>query len=254
MIRPRHVVGLVGVGLVVAALAWAATGLPGFGHYNHAYGRVAARDAVPTRSGTNAVVITSFDYRGFDTLGEEFILFVSVTGVVVLLRRMRSVEREKDGAADAEEIAEEDVRASTSERWLGAAAVGPVAVLAAYIVIHGQLTPGGGFQGGAILMGAAAFLALGGESALLLRLRRSSSPIEIVESLGAAGFAAIAFGGLIAGGVFFFNFLPYGTAGLLTSGVVPLDNIAVGLEVAGALLMVASEFFDQRLRGTKSAA
>lgn len=248
MIRPRHLIGGLGIGLVVAALAWAATGLPGFGHYNHAYGRVAARDAVPTRSGTNAVVITSFDYRGFDTLGEEFILFVSVTGVVVLLRRMRNVERQESGEAEVEDLEREDTRASTSERWLGAAAVGPVAVLAAYVIIHGQLTPGGGFQGGTILMGAAVFLALGGESTLLLRLRRSSTPIEVVESLGAAGFAAIAFGGLIAGGAFFFNFLPYGTAGLLTGGAIPLDNIAVGLEVAGGILMVTSELFDQRLR------
>jgi len=247
--RPRYIIGLVGIGLLVAALAWASTGLPAFGHYNHAYGRVAAREAVPTRSGTNSVVITSFDYRGFDTLGEEFILFVSVTGVVVLLRRMRSVEGDVEGGVSSGEIQEEDVRASTGERWLGAAAVAPVAVLAAYVIIHGQLTPGGGFQGGTVLMGAAAFLALGGESALMLRMRRFSSPLEIVESVGAAGFAAIAFGGLIAGGVFFFNFLPYGKAGLLTAGVVPLDNIAVGLEVAGALLIVTSEFFEQRLRG-----
>lgn len=229
----------------MAAVAGAATGLPRFGHYNHAYGRVAARDAVPTRSATNAVVVTSFDYRGFDTLGEEFILFVSVTGVAVLLRRLRGEEPARDEDRDLEQ---EDVRASTGERWLGAAAVGPVAVLAAYVIIHGQLTPGGGFQGGTVLMGAAAFLALGGESALLIRLRKSSSPIEFVESLGAAGFAVIAFGGLIAGGVFFFNFISYGTAGLLTGGVIPLDNIAVGLEVAGGLLMVASELFDQRMR------
>ncbi len=251
--RPRYVIGLLGIGLLVAALAWAATGLPAFGHYNHAYGRVAARDAVPTRSGTNAVVITSFDYRGFDTLGEEFILFVSVTGVVVLLRRMRAAEREGEGdGASPAEIEEEDVLATTGERWLGAAALGPVAVLAAYVIIHGQLTPGGGFQGGTVLMGAAAFLALGGESALVLRMRKSSSSIEIVEAIGAAGFAALAFGGLIAAGVFFFNFLPYGKAGLLTAGIVPLANISVGLEVAAALLMVTSEFFEQRLRGGES--
>jgi multicomponent Na+:H+ antiporter subunit B len=239
------VVGLVGIALVVAALAVAATGLPGFGDYNHAYGRVAARDAVPTRSATNSVVVTSFDYRGFDTLGEEFILFVSVTGVVVLLRRLRG---EREDGSDEADLEREDVQASTGERWLGAAAVGPVAVLAAYVIIHGQLTPGGGFQGGTVLMASAASLALGGESALLLRLRRSSSPIELTESLGAAGFAVIAFGGLIAGGVFFFNFIPYGTAGLLTGGTIPLDNIAVGVEVAGGILMVTSELFDQRLR------
>jgi multicomponent Na+:H+ antiporter subunit B len=248
MIRPRLLIGGLGTALSVAALAWAATGLPAFGHYNHAYGRVVARSAVPDRSATNSVTATTFDYRGFDTLGEEFILFIAVVGVVVLLRRLRA-EREQDEHGEGEqELGREDLRASTGERWLGAAAVGPVALLAVYVIVHGQLTPGGGFQGGVILMAAATLLALGGESALLLRLRSSSSPLEMVEAAGAAAFTMIAFGGLIAGGVFFFNFIADGHAGLLTAGVIPLDNISVGVEVAGALLMVTSELFDQRLR------
>jgi multicomponent Na+:H+ antiporter subunit B len=245
VIRPRYLVGGIGIALLVAALALAGTGLPRFGHYDHAYGRIVARSAVPDRSATNSVVVTAFDYRGFDTLGEEFILFVSVVGVVVLLRRLRA-ERQDD--EDRGELADEDSRASTAERWLGAASVGPVAVLAVYIIVHGQLTPGGGFQGGVILMAAAVLLALGGESTLLLRLRRSSTPIEMAEAAGAGAFAMVGFGGLIGGGVFFFNFISYGKTGLLTGGVIPLDNVAVGLEVAGALLMVTSELFDQRLR------
>lgn len=244
MIGPRYLVGGLGIVLVVAALALAATGLPGFGHYSHAYGRVVAQHSQPDRSVSNAVVMTAFDYRGFDTLGEEFILFISVVGVVVLLRRMRP-ESEDDDAGDIEA---EDVRSSTAERWLGVAAVGPVAVLAVYVIVHGQLTPGGGFQGGVILMVAALSLALGGEAALLLRLRHSSTPIEMAEAAGAAAFALIGFGGLIAGGVFFLNFIDKGSRGLLTGGVIPLDNIAVGVEVAGALLIVTSELFDQRLR------
>jgi multicomponent Na+:H+ antiporter subunit B len=246
--RPRYVVGGLGVVLVVAALAVAATDLPAFGHYSHAYGRVVARSAQADRSATNAVVVTTFDYRGFDTLGEEFILFISVVGVVVLLRRMR---REGDGEpaeADPAELEVEDAVSSTAERWLGAAAVGPVAVLAVYIIVHGALTPGGGFQGGVILMAAALALALGGQSAVLLRLRRSSTPLEMAEAAGASAFVMIGFGGLIASGVFFSNFIDKGTHGLLSGGVLPLDNIAVGLEVAGALLIVISELFDQRLR------
>lgn len=243
--RPRLLFGLTGIVLVVAAMAWAGTGLPAFGHYNHAYGRVIARSSVPDRSGTNSVSITTFDYRGFDTLGEEFILFAAVVGVVVLLRRLREEQEDEDGD---QEMRAEDVRASTAERWLGAASVGPVAVLGAYVVVHGQLTPGGGFQGGVILMGAATFLALGGESAMLLALRRSSTAIEMLEAAGAAAFTLVGFGGLVAGGVFFFNFISYGQAGLLTAGVVPLDNVSVGCEVAGGLLIVTIELFDQRLR------
>ena len=91
---------------------------------------------------TNSVVAVAFDYRGFDTLGEEFILFISVVGVVVLLRRVRDEQPEQEGDLPAEQR-----RSSESERWAGAALLGPVIVLAAYVVTHGQLTPGGGFQG-----------------------------------------------------------------------------------------------------------
>lgn len=36
----------------------------------------------------NAVTAIVFDYRGFDTLGEETILITSVTGVAMLFRRV----------------------------------------------------------------------------------------------------------------------------------------------------------------------
>ena len=59
---------------------------------------------------------------------------------------------------------------------------------------------------------------------------------------GRLAFVLIGLGGLIATGVFFENFLPKGTpASLLSGGMIPLANISVGIEVAGALLMVLSE-------------
>jgi multicomponent Na+:H+ antiporter subunit B len=39
--------------------------------------------------------------------------------------------------------------------------------------------------------------------------------------------------------VFFFNFLPKGTPGeLVSAGVIPLYNIFIGIEVAGAILTI----------------
>lgn len=246
MNRMRLIAGGVGLLLLVGGLAWSLTGVPGFGHYHHRYGAYVARHSVPDRSATNSVVVTAFDYRAFDTLGEEFILFISVIAVVVLLRRLRD-ERE-DGPDEQEERVESEHRlSSTSLRWLGMALVGPVTVLCGYVVTHGQLTPGGGFQGGVILMAALAFVFVGGEYVVLVKLRSSSAGIEIAEATGAAGFALLGFGGLIAVGAFFENFIPKGQSGLLTGGFIPLANIAVGVEVAGALLMVLAELLDQRL-------
>ena len=75
--------------LVVAALVWAGTGLHAFGA-----GLQPLRQPPGPRVGSPAARHelsgrTTFDYRGFDTLGEEFILFVSVVGVMVLLRAIR---------------------------------------------------------------------------------------------------------------------------------------------------------------------
>jgi multicomponent Na+:H+ antiporter subunit B len=239
------IVGGLGVMLVVAGLVWAGTGLPAFGAGHSRYGSDLAHDAVPQRAATNSVVITAFDYRAFDTLGEEFILFISVVGVTVLLRAVRG-----DGEERRSLMREERRRASDASRWLGLAIVGPLTVLSAYVVTHGQLSPGGGFQGGIVLTAAVASVALGGEYLVLLRLRRSATLPELADAAGAAGFAIIGLGGLVGTGVFFANFLPKGSeASLLSGGMIPLANISVGIEVAGALLMVLSEFLDQRLMG-----
>lgn len=243
MNRPRLLVGGLGLVLVVGALAFAGTGLPAFGHYDHALGALLARDTVPQRSATNAVVVTTFDYRAFDTLGEEFILFIAVIGVVVLLRGLRE-EEDGDAGAPVDLAAR---RSSESLRWLGRILVGPMLVLGAYVVTHGHLTPGGGFQGGLILAAGIALLYLGGRFAFLLRLRGGATTLEVLDGAGAAGFALIGFGGLFGAGAFFANWLPSGSSGLLTGGVIPLANISVGIEVTGAILMVLSELFDRRL-------
>lgn len=57
---------------------------------------------------------------------------------------------------------------------------------------------------------------------------------------------------VLTAGSFFQNFIDKGTSGLLTGGIIPLANITVGLEVAGALLIVAAELLDQRLLSTRT--
>jgi multicomponent Na+:H+ antiporter subunit B len=246
-VRPgRTVVGALGLILIAAGLAWAVTGLHAFGGAESEYGRTVAHAAVPQRAATNSVVVIAFDYRGFDTLGEEFILFISVVGVTVLLRGLRSQQKR------AERTESPGPRGSEATRYLGATLVGGLTVLGAYIVTHGHLTPGGGFQGGVILMAAVAAMFVGGHYVVLVGLRRSATLMEMSDAVGAAGFAIIGFGGLVGVGTFFANFIPKGKSGLLTGGMIPLANIAVGLEVAGALLMVLAELLDERLLSSRT--
>ena len=96
MRRGRLIVGSLGVLLVVAAFAWACTGLHAFGHGVTRYGEMVARATVPQRAATNAVAAVTFDFRGFDTLGEEFILFIAVIGASILLRTLRSEASEEE--------------------------------------------------------------------------------------------------------------------------------------------------------------
>ena len=56
-------------------LLWGLAGLPAFGLYSGEYGRLLSSVGVQQRHASNVVGAIVFDYRGFDTLGEEFILF-----------------------------------------------------------------------------------------------------------------------------------------------------------------------------------
>ena len=240
--RTRSFVALTALGVLGAVLVVAVTGLEPFGHYPGPYGDVLAKVVPDERHTGQLVAATVFDYRGFDTLGEEMVLFAAVCGCAALLRVLRSEHEEGEGAP-ARPVP------SFAARALGAALVGPVMVLGAYVVAHGHLTPGGGFSGGVVVAGALLLAYAGGQG---LRLRRvgSITLLEGTEALGAAGFLALALAGLIAAGTLLKNFLALGTSGmLLSAGTIPVGNVAVGLEVAGAVALVFSEFLEQALLG-----
>ena len=112
--------------------------------------------------------------------------------------------------------------------------VGLILLYGIYIVLHGHLSPGGGFAGGVII--ALSFihlmLAFGKEIALK---KLSEVRISFFESLGALMFLSIALLGLI-GGYFFLNFLKKGEPfQLFSAGIIPLCNIAICLKVGAGL-------------------
>jgi multicomponent Na+:H+ antiporter subunit B len=238
--RMRGFVALAALGVLGAVLVVAVTGLEPFGHYPGPYGDVLAKVVPDERHTGQLVAATVLDYRAFDTLGEEMILFAAVCGCAALLRVLRS-EHEEGEEAPTRPVP------SFAARAVGAALVGPVMVLGAYVVAHGHLTPGGGFSGGVVVAGALLLAYAGGQR---LRLRRvgSITLLEGTEALGAAGFVALGLAGLIAAGTLLKNFLALGTSGMLFSaGTIPVGNVAVGLEVAGAVALVFSEFLEHAL-------
>ena len=83
---------------LVACYLWAFTGLPGFGHYPGPYGPAILKHVIAQTNATGVVSAVNFSYRGFDTVGEEFILFTAAAGMSVVLRRLRGERRTEPAA------------------------------------------------------------------------------------------------------------------------------------------------------------
>jgi multicomponent Na+:H+ antiporter subunit B len=189
----------------------------------------------------NIVTSVVFDYRGFDTLGEASVLFAAVLGIGVLLDWGRKkVSKEKAGKKNA--AAGNGLFGSGMTKIVKTMTriVFVVSVLfGVYVVVNGHLTPGGGFQGGAIIATCSAMLMVAFGFAGLWRHKGKFSALE---SVGLIMFIALAFIGIKT--VFFDNFLAepvaYGAnpGALVSAGVIPLMNIAVGLEVLAALTVM----------------
>jgi len=111
---------------------------------------------VPQELGApNIITGILLTYRGFDTLGEVAVLFMVAAGVGLVLGE-RSARRPDDVTADSEEI-----MPSTELVQNGAAVLFPlIAIFAAYIIMNGHLSAGGGFQGGAIIASGVMLLLL----------------------------------------------------------------------------------------------
>lgn len=106
-----------------------------------------------------------------------------------------------------------------------------------YIVVHGHLTPGGGFAGGVIMAGSF-ILQILAYGQILPRLRREEGGLEFLESAAILGFLVLAGIGLLISGsvVFFADFVNKGAIGkVLSAGFVPIENVVVGAEVCAAI-------------------
>jgi multicomponent Na+:H+ antiporter subunit B len=243
--RPARLIlfGVAGTGLAVVLVIGFA-GLPDFGDYHGVYGHVINGIGVTVRHGTDLITALNFDIRAFDTLGEEYILFASVLGVALILREVRGERLNQHQDESSEHTF---AGASAALRAMAVALIPAVIAIGVYIVVHGQLTPGGGFQGGVILAAGPLPVFVAGR---YLRMKRIAphQVVELGEALGAAGYALVGVSGLVFVGIFLKNFLPLGIPGhLLSGGQMDVASVFVGLEVSGAFLVAWSEFLDQAM-------
>ncbi|KPL19806.1 MAG: cation:proton antiporter [candidate division Zixibacteria bacterium SM23_81] len=179
---------------------------------------------------SNIVTSVVVNYRGFDTLGEVTVLFVAAIGLGAVLATRRKKEKR-------------DVEPASLVLYTGCRLLFPLILLfGAYIFIHGHLTPGGGFQGGAVVASAFVLVYLG------CRGRRiSETASKTVESLGGLVFIVVGLVGLaVGGGYFLSNYLPKGELNsLFSAGIIPIIYIAIGFKVGSELAGVIDHLVEE---------
>lgn len=222
---------------------YAAGNLPAWGFYRGPYGDMISQLAVFERHATDSVNAINYDYRGFDTLGEEFILFTAVLGVMLLLRR------EDDGPASRGGKVREPMPLSTTVQAISLPAIFLTVIFGFYIGLHGQLTPGGGFQAGVILATAPLLIYLAQNTGAFIRIT-SHSAIELIEGAGAASYVLIGVAPLMAGVPLLTNILPLGKTGdVFSAGSIALISTCVGVEVTAAFLLVTYTYLQEIISG-----
>jgi len=217
-------------------------GLPSFGSQLTSYARLLNELAPRQRHVTDVVSAITFDYRGIDTLFEEFILLAAVAGISVLLRPLSDEVRElpEDKAPDRA------IPPPSPAVWLLTVLLSSLLALTGLeTVTHGVVTPGGGFQAGVILASALYVIYLGTNYRTVERYQPAPL-LEASDGVGAFGYVVIGLLGLLAGDVFLSNVLGLGgTGNMIAGGTIAVLNLTVGLEVAGGFAILGSEFLDQ---------
>lgn len=237
------------IALCVAALAvlapavWrVAVALPAFGSPTELYGATVNALLPAARHVTNMVAAVNFDIRGFDTLGEETMLVCAVTGAVILLRGSRG---ESKTAQAGRRPGRKVMQRSDATVLICRLAATFTLLFGVYMALHGTVTPGGGFQGGAIAASSLMLLYLGEGYARWRAIVRSAA-LACLEGGGAFLFAAAAAVPLALGHPVLENILPFGTPkDLYSGGLMVVTNFAVFLSVAGSFGLLFLEFMEE---------
>ena len=216
--------------------------LPAFGTSDNLYGQTINALGPPLRHVSNMVSAINFDFRGFDTLGEEFMLLAAVAGTVLLLRGGRG----EDVTAKAGRIPGRSLAHRSDAIVLICRIFGPfTAIFGFYVALHATATPGGGFQGGVILSSAALMIYLGEGYGRWRELVRA----PVLDALEGGGALLMVIGALlpvVIGRTLLDNVLPLGTIkDMFSGGLMIVENLGVTFAVAGGFATVMLEFLEE---------
>jgi len=185
----------------------------------------------------NVVTAILATYRGYDTLGEVFVIFVAGIGVLFLL----SAGRNRVLAARHQPRLDSGLRHHLIPKVVSRMLIPFIVLFGLYVQFHGEYGPGGGFQAGAIVAAAMIlYSVIEGESAALELV-----PPKVLMALAVGGAMLYGLVGVICmllGG----NFLDYSVLADdqvvgQQIGIIAIE-LGVGLAVTGVLLSIYHAF------------
>jgi len=185
----------------------------------------ADRENVEQVNAANLVTAVVVSYRGLDTLGEVTILFLAAAILGFFMKGSHGSRK---------------LRLNSEIFRTAANVLVPLIItLGIYIFINGHLTPGGGFQGGAVIASAV----------ILLILAFPDRPVNtrlfsFLESVSGLVFVGLGLLGAVLGMGFLNNaILPLGKFGtLFSAGAIPLIYSFIGLKVGSELSNILADF------------
>ncbi len=217
---------------IVVMLLYGVSKLPTYGDADRPVNNeVAARYIEAGEQETGSVNIVTgmiLTYRAFDTFGETNVLFIATVCVMIMLALDDKVLKKEEEHNDRIYEPKNDVILQTVAKIL----VPIIMVFGIYIIVNGQLSPGGGFSGGATL-GAAftLFVCAFGFKKTGRFLNEKVYSVAKVTALCAYGAIGTYYYTCGANGID--DHISLGTLGHILSGgiIFPID-VCVGIEVA----------------------
>lgn len=197
--------------VLAAILIYTTQDLPNFGapEFNQYY----LRNSVQDTGAVSAVAAILASYRGYDTMLESLVILVGGLSVLLVNTQAKVWESKQDSLINL-----------VSRFML------PIILLfALYIQAHGEISPGGGFQAGAIIATAFVVLAMSCGNHLLF----SENKLKVFAVTGVVLYFIVGLIGLIGGG----EFLNYNIIFGQSIGIM-LVEYAVGMAVSATMLLI----------------
>ena len=183
----------------------------------------------------NVITGIILNYRGYDTMGEVTVIFTGLAAVLGILGRER---RRKNYAYPDRSPVQPSVVVRTAVRFL----VPFVLIFSIYTILHGDISPGGGFQGGAII--GASMIVFTTIFGLWESTARIPQKVRFpLEGAALMVFFAVGVVGIFGGG----NFLTYMLPNVSSTLQPALRTwmtlfVEVGIGVGGAIIFISILF------------